>query len=199
MKIRFSSRKRKIAVVALLSASCLVLAACDQPGAEQAAGDDSKKTWEATGMVAEATLSPTEGCDATGTVTFVEVAGGVHVTGRIENLDPGMHGFHVHEHGDCSAPDAASAGGHYNPEGTPHAGRKAIERHVGDLGNIEANEEGVANVDFYDSEIELRGDHSIIGRSLIVHAGEDDLSSQPSGAAGPRVACGVVTKVASES
>jgi Cu-Zn family superoxide dismutase len=111
---------------------------------------------------------------------------------HIEGLTPGEHGAHVHEFGDCSSPDGTSAGGHFNPFDQPHGGRDSAHRHVGDLGNVTAADSGVADADFADSVIALQGEASIIGRGMIVHAGRDDLTSQPSGAAGARIACGVV-------
>jgi len=139
-----------------------------------------------------AVLHPTEGHKVAGTVRFTAVPEGVRVHVRLEGLTPGEHGFHIHELGDCSKADGTSAGGHYNPTGAPHAGREAKVRHVGDLGNVTANAAGVVDTEFVDSVIALHGPHSIIGRGVIVHAGRDDLTSQPSGAAGARVACGVV-------
>ena len=137
-------------------------------------------------------LHPTEGNNVTGTVTFTKTATGVNVVADIKGLTPGMHGFHIHQYGDVSAPDGTSAGGHFNPEGKEHGGPSAMERHVGDLGNIEAGEDGTAHLELSDTMIKLNGEHSIIGRGIIVHAGEDDLTSQPTGAAGARVAAGVI-------
>jgi Cu-Zn family superoxide dismutase len=139
-----------------------------------------------------AVLHPTEGNDAHGTVTFERGENGIVVCGLIEGLTPGKHGFHIHEYGDCSAADATTAGGHYNPEGVEHGARTDEVRHVGDLGNIEANEEGMATFEFTDAHLALDGPHSILGRAVVVHANEDDLTTQPTGAAGPRVACGVI-------
>ncbi|MBD3377545.1 superoxide dismutase family protein [candidate division KSB1 bacterium] len=139
-----------------------------------------------------AVLHPTEGNNAHGTVTFERGENGIVVCGLIEGLTPGKHGFHIHEYGDCSAADATTAGGHYNPEGVEHGARTDEVRHVGDLGNIEANEEGMATFEFTDAHLALDGPHSILGRAVVVHANEDDLTSQPTGAAGPRVACGVI-------
>lgn len=143
---------------------------------------------------AKAGLRPTQGNDVSGVVQFAKVEEGVRVTASLTGLSPGKHGFHIHEKGDCSAPDASSAGGHFNPEGTSHGGpdNPADKRHVGDLGNIRANQGGNAYYNRVDSVIALRGDRSITGKAVVVHAGTDDLSSQPSGAAGPRVACGVI-------
>jgi Cu-Zn family superoxide dismutase len=141
---------------------------------------------------AVAVLHPTRGNNVGGTVTFTQMDGGVKVEADIMGLSPGKHGFHIHEYGDCSAGDGTSAGGHYNPTGQPHAGPDQEMRHVGDLGNVEADSNGNARYERLDSHLMLNGPDSIIGRGVIVHAGADDLKSQPSGAAGPRVACGVI-------
>ncbi len=137
-------------------------------------------------------LHPTEGNAVKGVVTFTKTASGVNVVADLEGLTPGSHGFHIHEFGDCSAPDGTSAGGHYNPAGMDHGGPADMDRHVGDLGNIVAEEDGTAHLELNDTMIKLNGEHSIIGRGIIVHAGEDDLTSQPTGAAGARVAAGVI-------
>lgn len=139
-----------------------------------------------------ATLHPTEGNDVTGVVTFTKVAGGIRVMADVRGLTPGLHGFHIHELGDCSAPDGTSAGGHFNPEGVAHGAPVDSIRHVGDLGNLEADSTGQAHYEWTDSMLAFQGDHNIIGRGVIIHAGEDDLTSQPTGAAGARVACGVI-------
>lgn len=141
---------------------------------------------------AVAVLHPTEGNEVSGVVIFTKEENGVRVVANIENLTPGKHGFHIHEFGDCSALDGTSAGGHFNPEGKQHGAPTAAERHVGDLGNIEADESGKAHLDWLDSHLSLTGTNSIIGHAVIVHAQEDDLTSQPTGAAGARVACGVI-------
>lgn len=137
-------------------------------------------------------LHPTEGNDVSGRVTFTQTAQGIKIVADVKGLAPGKHGFHVHEYGDCSAPDGTSTGGHFNPENMKHGGPNDTERHVGDLGNLVADEDGNAHYERTDTFIALSGPHSIIGRGIIVHAGEDDLTSQPTGAAGARVACGVI-------
>jgi len=146
------------------------------------------------GRTAVATLQPTEGSDVHGTVTFTLVEGGVHVTAEVSGLTEGDHGFHIHEYGDCSAADGTSAGGHFNPDGTPHGApmNPPSARHVGDLGNIHAGPDGKATYDRVDTELAFTGPHSILGRGLIVHEGADDLTTQPTGNAGARVACGVI-------
>ncbi|PTX91839.1 superoxide dismutase family protein [Opitutus sp. ER46] len=144
------------------------------------------------GASAIAVLVPGSGSQVTGTVKFTQVADGVRVEADVQGLTPGAHGFHVHEKGDLSKPDLTSAGGHFNPEGHPHAARTATERHAGDLGNLEAGPDGHALVDFVDPKLQLTGPHAIIGRAVIIHAKADDLKSQPTGDAGGRVAGGVI-------
>ncbi len=133
-----------------------------------------------------ALLHPTAGNKLSGTVTFTEVADGVQVRAEITGLAPGNHGFHVHEFGDCSAADASSAGAHFNPTNKPHAGPDAPERHVGDMGNVEADASGKDD------------QQSAIGRSVVVHAKADDLKSQPAGDSGARIACGVIGRAKSQ-
>jgi Cu-Zn family superoxide dismutase len=127
-----------------------------------------------------------------GEVTFTTEANGVHVVGSFSGLTYGEHGFHIHEKGDCSAPDASSAGGHFNPTTHPHAARDAATRHVGDLGNLKADPYGLARIDFVDTQISLSGPDSIIGKAVIIHEKADDLTTQPTGNAGARQACGVI-------
>ena len=134
-----------------------------------------------------------------GSISFTQAAEGgpVTVTGTVTGLEPGLHGFHVHQFGDISQ-GCVSTGGHFNPHGKNHGGPKDEERHVGDLGNIEAGANGEAKVDIEDSFISLIGPNTIIGRAIVVHAGEDDLGkgghddSLTTGHAGGRVACGVI-------
>jgi Cu-Zn family superoxide dismutase len=141
---------------------------------------------------AVAVLQPTEGNVVHGIVTFTKIEEGIKVVADVEGLSPGKHGFHIHEYGDCSAPEGTSAGGHFNPDNMPHGAPTDMKRHVGDLGNLEADAEGKAHYERIDKIISFSGHHSIIGRAVIIHAGEDDLTTQPTGNAGPRVACGVI-------
>lgn len=127
-----------------------------------------------------------------GTIYFDQVGNRIHVTGKIRGLAPGKHGFHVHQYGDLSdRSKGESAGGHWNPENMPHGAPDTKERHVGDLGNVEANAEGVASVDQYDRMLRLRGHDSIMGRAVVVHE-KPDTFIQPTGGAGGRVAFGVI-------
>ncbi|NIR42453.1 MAG: superoxide dismutase family protein [Gemmatimonadetes bacterium] len=177
--------KRYLASAIVLALSAAGIAGAASDGARL---PDSAEKIEG----AVAVLHPTEGNEARGIVTFQRADGGIKIGANIEGLAPGKHGFHIHELGNCSAPDGTSAGGHFNPEGMPHGAPSDEERHVGDLGNLTAVESGRADYERTDSHIAFEGTHSIIGRAVIVHAGEDDLTSQPSGDAGPRVACGVI-------
>ncbi len=139
-----------------------------------------------------AVLGAASGSSVAGTVTFTASGDGVKVVADITGLKPGKHGFHIHEFGDCSAKDATSAGGHYNPTKHDHAGPEAAQRHMGDLGNIEADASGKAHLEMTDKTLKLSGENSIIGYGVIVHEKADDLKTQPTGDAGGRVACGVV-------
>jgi Cu-Zn family superoxide dismutase len=125
-----------------------------------------------------------------GTVKFTQKGDEVVIEGTIKGLTPGKHGFHVHQFGDLGSADGLSAGGHFDPEHKMHGGPKSEDRHVGDLGNIEANDEGIATIKKMDKIISLHGPHSILGRSIIVHAKQDDLKDIKS--AGARVAGGVI-------
>ncbi|HUR44410.1 MAG TPA: superoxide dismutase family protein [Candidatus Saccharimonadales bacterium] len=143
-------------------------------------------------VAAVAELNPTQGSNARGKVSFSQVGNGIRVVADVSGLTPGNHGFHIHEKGDCSAPDGSSAGGHFNPYGMPHAAMDADQRHVGDFGNIVADRSGNAHADFIDVRISFSGLANIVGRGVIIHANPDDLVSQPAGNAGPRAACGVI-------
>lgn len=127
-----------------------------------------------------------------GEVQFWKEEGGTMIIADISGMSVGEHGFHIHNVGDCSAQDGSSAGGHYNPLGVEHGSADDDIRHVGDLGNIESDTYKEAYYERFDSHIRLEGEHSIIGRSVIIHMGRDDLKSQPSGNAGARLGCGVI-------
>lgn len=154
---------------------------------------NASKEGQRTYTRAVADLSPASNSNVKGTVTFVRQGSMTLVEATISGLTPGLHGFHIHEKGDCSAADASSAGGHFNPTGMPHAGPNSHDRHVGDFGNIEADASGNARFSKLFSNLQYEGTNSIVGRAVIVHAKADDLKTQPSGDAGGRVACGVIT------
>lgn len=146
------------------------------------------------GNRATAKLEPTRGNTATGTVTFVQTGDGVQVSGEIRGLKPDAeHGFHVHEKGDCSSGDGMSTGGHFNPTAKPHGSHGAGEHHTGDLPSLKADKYGVAAFSFLSRSISVGGPTTdIVGKGLIVHRDPDDYKTQPTGNAGPRLACAVI-------
>ena len=142
--------------------------------------------------VAVAAMSPTEGNEVKGTVRFEQRADGVVVKADLSGLEPEtMHGFHIHEKGDCSAQDASSAGGHYAPKGNPHGLPPEAKRHAGDMGNIVADEKGRAIVERTFDTFSLTDEAPVMGRAVIVHS-KADQGTQPTGDAGARLACGVI-------
>lgn len=147
------------------------------------------------GPPASAVLLPASGSQARGAVTFTQVGKQVRVTGAVTGLAPGAKGFHIHEKGDCSDPQAMSAGPHFSPHKTKHGGPESPEHHAGDLGNIVADASGIAAINMLAHEITVdkEGTFGILGRALIVHAQADDLTTDPTGNAGARYACGVIT------
>ncbi|MEW6754257.1 MAG: superoxide dismutase family protein [Candidatus Latescibacterota bacterium] len=194
-------------LAALALASALAAAGCGGAGgdagggavpavADTAAASDTGGAAGPQAPTALVKLLPTQDSHVRGTLTLVAEEGGLRVTGRITGLTPGLHGIHVHEFGDCAAPDASSAGGHFAPGGTPHGAPTdpAGQRHAGDWGNIRADSTGTAQVDILDPVAALIGPSAIVGKAVIVHAGQDDLETQPSGNAGARAACGVVER-----
>ena len=147
------------------------------------------------GNRAIAKLEPTRGSATPGTVTFVQTGDGVQVSGEIRGLKPGAeHGFHIHEKGDCSSGDGMSTGGHYNPGGKAHGHHGMGEHHTGDLPSLMADQYGVAAFSFVSRTISVAGPATdIVGKGLIVHRDPDDYQTQPTGNAGPRLACAVIT------
>jgi Cu-Zn family superoxide dismutase len=144
------------------------------------------------GPSASATLASTSGSTATGTVTFVQKAdGSVDVAAHITGVPPGVHGFHVHDKGDCGD-NGNAAGGHFNPTGVAHGAPSADPHHAGDFGNVTADAQGVVDTKFNTRSITVApGANSVVGHAIILHANPDDLTTQPSGNAGPRIACGI--------
>ncbi|WP_298213202.1 superoxide dismutase family protein [Acidovorax sp.] len=147
------------------------------------------------GNRATAQLEPTRGNTTSGTVAFVQTRDGVQVSGEVRGLKPDAeHGFHIHEKGDCSSGDGMSTGGHFNPTGKAHGSHGAGDHHTGDLPSLKANKQGVATFSFVSHSISVAGPTTdIVGKGLIVHRDPDDYKTQPTGNAGPRVACAVIT------
>ena len=151
----------------------------------------------AEGKTATATLQPSDDPgmdDVKGTITFTATGHGVRVQANVEGLTPnGTHGFHIHEKGDLSDPKLTSAGPHFNPTGGKHGGPEGDARHGGDLGNLKADANGKATYEGEVHGISIDGEKDgIVGRSVIVHAKEDDLKTDPSGNSGARIAGGVI-------
>lgn len=160
-------------------ALCLALAACAGTRGGEA--------------VATAALQPTLGNTASGTAVLRQRGDHVVLHARFAGLTPGAHGFHIHERGDCSAPDGSSAGAHFNPGGAAHGDPAGSAHHAGDLPMLIANNAGNATLEYAISGASLEGGAtSLVGRALIVHAAPDDYRSQPAGNSGARVACGVI-------
>ena len=164
-----------------ISASVLMLAACATPSTS--------------GPSVTTTLRPASGTQVQGRLTFTQLATDrVRVTGDISGHQPGVKGFHIHEKGDCSAPDATSAGGHFNPGKMQH-GATPKTGHAGDMGNLTFDASGRARVDMVLEGLSVSRDapNGIIGRAVVVHMQTDDLKTDPTGNAGGRAACGVIS------
>jgi Cu-Zn family superoxide dismutase len=181
----------KLRILAL-AASIASLAGC----ASAPASDSATASATSSIGMAGVALAPASGSLVSGKLTLVPMGDGVHVTGDIGGLAPNStHGFHIHEKGDCSAADASSAGGHFNPTTQAHGRYTAPQHHVGDNDNLVADASGVAHVNahFPGAALGGGGANDVIGKAVVVHADADDYTSQPSGNAGARIACGVIT------
>jgi len=166
-----------------ISAAALVLAGCammDSGG----------------GPTAKATLQPSKDSSVKGSATFTQKGDKVQVVANVSGLKPNQeHGFHIHDKGDCSSGDGMSTGGHFNPLGKPHANPSTPDRHAGDMPALKSDDYGNANLSVTLDVITVtEGPTGIIGRGVIVHAQPDDYTTQPTGNAGARLACGVIQK-----
>jgi superoxide dismutase, Cu-Zn family len=142
-------------------------------------------------------LEPRSESNVSGTATFTEVNGEVQLVAKLSGLEPGFHAIHLHEKSDCSAADGTSTGGHWNPTFERHGKWGQIEHHKGDIGNLTANVDGEATLIFSTKEWCIGcGDitKDIMGKGVIVHKDADDFSTQPTGNAGGRIACGGIIK-----
>lgn len=186
----------------LFAVAAVGLSACSStPSTDTAPSASTATTTTGTAAVSTAkaavvNLASASGSLVSGRLSVVPMNDGVHLTGEVGGLSPGStHAIHIHEKGDCSAADASSAGGHFNPAGAPHGKVGSGAHHGGDMDNIVANAEGVAKVDVHASGVTLGGGavNDVAGRAVIVHAAADDYRTQPTGNAGGRVACGLIT------
>ncbi len=148
-----------------------------------------------TEITAGAQLHNADG-EVVGEATFTQVEGGVRIEAEVSHLEPGLHGIHIHETGQCDPPDFKSAGGHFNPEGRQHGLDSAEGPHAGDLPNLEVGEDGSGTYETTTDRVTLtEGEASLFdddGSALVIHAGEDDQVTDPTGDSGDRVACGVI-------
>lgn len=165
-----------------------------EPSANEKADAEKHGDLEMETPALAAVLTPTKGNETRGVVTFEPLEDDqVRITARVSGLKPdSKHAIHIHEFGDVSSEDGTSAGGHFNPSGKAHGLPDSEERHVGDFGNLEADADGNANLVLTVKGLSLiEGNHAVIGRAVIVHAGEDK-GTQPTGDAGDRIAQGVI-------
>ena len=142
---------------------------------------------------AKAAIEPRSGSSLNGSATFTEKDGRVELVVDVTGAPPGQHAVHLHEKGDCSAPDATSAGGHFNPDNSPHGAPDAEHHHAGDFGNMTVGEDGKGHLSISTDRLTVKpGPNSVVGHAIIVHANADDMTTQPTGNAGGRIGCGVV-------
>jgi len=140
-------------------------------------------------------LAPTQGHNASGTLALAAEGDSVRVTGSLQGLSPnGEFGFHIHENGDCSAPDASSAGAHFNPANAQHGDPQGAMHHAGDMLNAKSDAQGTATVDAVASGVSLGSGqpNDVRGKAVVLHEKADDYASQPAGNSGARIACGVI-------
>ncbi len=143
---------------------------------------------------ANAMIASSSDSGVTGMAVFTQNGDYITLTVEIQDATPGLHAVHIHANGDCSSADGTSAGGHWNPTGVAHGKWGESEFHLGDIGNITVGEDGMGSITLTTDlwEIGTGSDVDVVGRGIIVHAGADDFTSQPSGAAGARIGCGVI-------
>jgi Cu-Zn family superoxide dismutase len=139
-----------------------------------------------------AVMMPTEGNEASGTIRFETTERGVRVISDLTGLPSGRHGYHVHLLGNCSAEDGKSAGTHFNFDGSSKEPPKNIRRITGNLGDLDAKADGTARAEAIVQRASLQGRYSLIGRAVVIHEKPNDPNEPPIGAAGKRLACGVI-------
>jgi len=181
-----------LALAAAVTAA-LFFVASSKPGAASGAGTMGNKGSATKALEATAKLESRSGSSVTGEAEFTEKKDGVEVSIQIKGAKPGTHGVHLHDKGDCSAPDASSAGGHFNPASKAHGSPTADPHHAGDFGNITVGANGTGKLKITVKGLTVApGPNSVVGHAVVIHADTDDMKSQPAGNAGARVACGVV-------
>lgn len=169
------------------------LCACASTSSSPSATHEHATTAISSSAGATATLEPRSGSTVSGTATFTPAGDGLAAHVEVRGAQPGQHGVHVHEKGDCNDPTAQSAGGHFNPNtGAHHGGPQTEVRHGGDLGNLTVDDTGKGTLDVTVKDLSLQGPNGVVGRSIVVHEKADDLHSDPAGNSGGRFGCGVI-------
>jgi len=181
-------KKGWILAIGLSLAIAAAVALADQNDATKGAAQSQPMP----GGKASAAIEGRSGSKLTGSAEFMMHGGMMMVTVTVKDAAPGVHAVHVHEKGDCSAPDATSAGGHFNPGGHQHGAPDAKEHHAGDLGNMTVGADGTGSIMVHSGDLSLEGPNSVVGHAIIIHEKSDDFVTQPTGNAGGRIGCGVI-------
>lgn len=170
---------RTISIAGAL-AGCLALGACATVSLDE--------------PTARVVIRPASGSSVSGQLVFVQTGSMVRISGELSGHSPGPRAVHIHEKGDCSAPDGMSAGGHFNPGGHPHGHPHKGPHHAGDMPMLETDGYGNARLVAVLPGLTLAGANGIVGKGVIVHAAPDDFKTQPTGNSGARMACGVIVQ-----
>jgi len=182
-----------IALGVSVTAALLFVAESRSGAANGRVKDAAAKAAAPKALEATAKLESRSGSSVTGEAEFTEKNGGVEVSIQVKGAKPGPHGAHLHDKGDCSAPDASSAGGHFNPDNKAHGAPTANPHHAGDFGNMTVAANGTGRLKIFVKGLTVApGPNSVVGHAIVIHADADDYKSQPAGNSGARVACGVV-------
>ncbi len=192
MSLRYITKKR-LGISGLSAVLALFAAACNNTSDQGAGNKPPEATPAAKPATAKAVIEGRSNSKLTGEAVFTEAGGKVTVAVNVKNAPPGMHAVHIHEKGDCSAPDAASALGHFNPDNHKHGAPNASEHHAGDFGNMEVKADGTGELTLTTELLSVSaGNHSVVGRAIIIHEKPDDFVTQPTGNAGGRIGCGEI-------
>lgn len=180
--------------IAMLLGLILAAGCAGSTGEEAATPEPTAEPAAEPTATASATIQAKSGSSVTGTATFTAEAGEVTLVVELQNAPAGVHAVHLHETGDCSSEDGKSAGGHWNPTSEDHGKWNEDPFHLGDVGNLTVDAQGHGSLtlttDLWSIETGMAND--VLGRAIVVHAGVDDFTSQPTGAAGGRIGCGVI-------
>jgi Cu-Zn family superoxide dismutase len=182
-----------VCVAAALLGGCGERNQSESPTAPAATADRAPPAQPSAG--ASAQLAPTQGNTATGTLAITASQDAVHLSGPVMGLTPNAEfGFHIHERGDCSAPDASSAGAHFNPSNAQHGNPAGDTHHAGDMLNAKSDAQGLAQIEADATGVSLGGGqpNDVLGKAVVMHEKPDDYATQPSGNSGGRIACGVI-------